>query len=345
MKGKQMILITGGLGYVGSHFALEYLQDQDSSVVIVDDLSLGHREVLDALPVDRVHFYEGRVGDDRLLAKIFETHGQKLQAVVHFAARAYVGESQVEPFLYFDRNVIETLKLLQAVVEAGIKRFVFSSTCSTFGNPQYTPLDEKHPQKPINTYGSSKLMLEEALRALALSRSLKFVMLRYFNAAGADFGCRIGESHEPETHLIPLAIQAALGKRDRLSVYGNDYDTPDGTCIRDYIHVQDLAQAHIKALNMLGQNDFSGDLEASNNLGLAVNLGTSTGSSIMQVMAAIQKVSGRPVPHVFEPRRPGDPGVLVADNSKARDVLGWSPRYNLEQIIESAYRWESNRRF
>lgn len=340
-----MILITGGLGYVGSHFALEYLQDQDSSVVIVDDLSLGHREVLDALPVDRVHFYEGRVGDDRLLAKIFETHGQKLQAVVHFAARAYVGESQVEPFLYFDRNVIETLKLLQAVVEAGIKRFVFSSTCSTFGNPQYTPLDEKHPQKPINTYGSSKLMLEEALRALALSRSLKFVMLRYFNAAGADFGCRIGESHEPETHLIPLAIQAALGKRDRLSVYGNDYDTPDGTCIRDYIHVQDLAQAHIKALNMLGQNDFSGDLEASNNLGLAVNLGTSTGSSIMQVMAAIQKVSGRPVPHVFEPRRPGDPGVLVADNSKARDVLGWSPQYNLEQIIESAYRWEANRSF
>lgn len=340
-----MILITGGLGYVGSHFALEYLQDQDSSVVIVDDLSLGHRQVLDALPVDRVHFYEGRVGDDRLLAKILETHGQKLQAVVHFAARAYVGESQVEPFLYFDRNVIETLKLLQGVVEAGIKRFVFSSTCSTFGNPQYTPIDEKHPQKPINTYGSSKLMLEEALRALALSRSLKFVMLRYFNAAGADFGCRIGESHEPETHLIPLAIQAALGKRDRLSVYGNDYDTPDGTCIRDYIHVQDLAQAHIKALKMLGQNDFSGDLEASNNLGLAVNLGTSTGSSIMQVMAAIQKVSGRPVPHVFEPRRPGDPGVLVADNSKARDVLGWSPRYNLEQIIESAYRWESNRRF
>ena len=340
-----MILITGGLGYVGSHFALEYLQDQDSSVVIVDDLSLGHREVLDALPVDRVHFYEGRVGDDRLLAKILETHGQKLQAVVHFAARAYVGESQVEPFLYFDRNVIETLKLLQAVVEAGIKRFVFSSTCSTFGNPQYTQLDEKHPQKPINTYGSSKLMLEEALRALALSRSLKFVMLRYFNAAGADFGCRIGESHEPETHLIPLAIQAALGKRDRLSVYGNDYDTPDGTCIRDYIHVQDLAQAHVKALNMLGQNDFSGDLEASNNLGLAVNLGTSTGSSIMQVMAAIQKVSGRPVPHVFEPRRPGDPGVLVADNSKARDVLSWSPQYNLEQIIESAYRWEANRSF
>ena len=340
-----MILITGGLGYVGSHFALEYLQDQDSSVVIVDDLSLGHREVLDALPVDRVHFYEGRVGDDRLLAKILETHGQKLQAVVHFAARAYVGESQVEPFLYFDRNVIETLKLLQAVVEAGIKRFVFSSTCSTFGNPQYTPLDEKHQQKPINTYGSSKLMLEEALRALALSRSLKFVMLRYFNAAGADFGCRIGESHEPETHLIPLAIQAALGKRDRLSVYGNDYDTPDGTCIRDYIHVQDLAQAHVKALNMLGQNDFSGDLEASNNLGLAVNLGTSTGSSIMQVMAAIQKVSGRPVPHVFEPRRPGDPGVLVADNSKARDVLSWSPQYNLEQIIESAYRWEANRSF
>lgn len=340
-----MILITGGLGYVGSHFALEYLQDQDSSVVIVDDLSLGHREVLDALPVDRVHFYEGKVGDDRLLAKILETHGQKLQAVVHFAARAYVGESQVEPFLYFDRNVIETLKLLQAVVEAGIKRFVFSSTCSTFGNPLYTPIDEKHPQKPINTYGSSKLMLEEALRALALSRSLKFVMLRYFNAAGADFDCRIGESHEPETHLIPLAIQAALGKRDRLSVYGNDYDTPDGTCIRDYIHVQDLAQAHIKALNMLGQNDFSGDLEASNNLGLAVNLGTSTGSSIMQVMAAIQKVSGRPVPHVFEPRRPGDPGVLVADNSKARDVLGWSPRYNLEQIIESAYRWEANRSF
>ena len=163
--------------------------------------------------------------------------------------------------------------------------------------------------------------------------------------AGADFGCRIGESHEPETHLIPLAIQAALGKRDRLSVYGNDYDTPDGTCIRDYIHVQDLAQAHVKALNMLGQNDFSGDLEASNNLGLAVNLGTSTGSSIMQVMAAIQKVSGRPVPHVFEPRRPGDPGVLVADNSKARDVLSWSPQYNLEQIIESAYRWEANRSF
>lgn len=341
-----MILITGGLGYVGSHFALEYLQEKkDASAVIIDDLSLGHREVLSALPADRVHFYEGKVGDDGLLAEILDAHGKKLEAVVHFAARAYVGESQVEPFLYFDRNVIETLKLLQSVVEAGIRRFVFSSTCSTFGNPRYTPIDEKHPQKPINTYGSSKLMLEEALRALALSRSLKFVMLRYFNAAGADFDCRIGESHSPETHLIPLAIQAALGKRDKLSVYGNDYQTPDGTCIRDYIHVLDLAQAHIKALDMLGRDDFAGDLEASDNLGLAVNLGTSTGSSIMQVMAAIEAVSGKPVPHVFEPRRPGDPGILVADNTKARDVLGWTPRYGLDQIIESAYRWEASRNY
>ncbi|HND06779.1 MAG TPA: UDP-glucose 4-epimerase GalE, partial [Candidatus Obscuribacter sp.] len=224
-------------------------------------------------------------------------------------------------------------------------RLVFSSTCATYGKPQYLPIDEKHPQKPINPYGSSKLMVEEMLRALALSKGLKFACLRYFNAAGASDSGEIGESHEPETHLIPLALMAALGKIPQLKVYGDDYDTPDGTCIRDYIHVLDLAAAHCQALDLLKRPDFVGDMEESDGLGIAINLGTASGASVKEVIAQVEAVLDKPVPYQIEARRPGDPSRLVADNSKARRVLAWNPRYDLKRIIETAAQWELARRY
>ncbi len=345
-----MILVTGAAGYIGSHFVRYYLkQNPDSSLVAVDNLGLGNVLSLDqANP--HLHFYKVSIGDRAAVDNIFASH--KIDAVVHFAANAYVGESQSKPFKYFENNVCETIRFLQSMQQAQVQKIVFSSTCATYGNPRYVPIDENHPQKPINTYGSTKLMIEEALRALALSVHLKYVCLRYFNAAGADpdpaEGQEIGESHEPESHLIPLAITAALNiekKNTRLKVFGDDYATADGTCVRDYIHVNDLAEAHCLALKLLSSDSFSGDVEESNQLGLALNLGTAHGASVKEVIAAVESVTGKAVPYDLVERRPGDPAALVADYTKAAQVLGWQPKFDLRQTVESAYNWELKRRY
>jgi len=325
-----MLLVTGAAGYIGSHFVRHYLaENAGAAVVAVDNLSLGHRQALSS--DDKVVFYQTELADRDALTEIMVKH--KVSAVVHFAARAYVGESQQRPFFYLDNNVGGTTSLLAAMHAAGVEKLVFSSTCSSYGNPVYSPIDEKHPQNPINTYGTSKLMVEQMLAALALCTPLRYIVLRYFNAAGADDSGQIGESHDPETHLLPLAIQAALGKTPQLKVFGNDYDTPDGTCVRDYIHVNDLASAHLLALSLLDKEKVS----------LAVNLGTAKGASVKEIINMVESVSGAKVPHEFVERRPGDPSYLVSDNSKAKEVLGWTPKYDLRRTVETAVNWERNR--
>jgi UDP-glucose-4-epimerase GalE len=259
---------------------------------------------------------------------------QNVTQVIHFAAYAYVGESVQKPQKYFRNNVVNTLNLLDAMVENGVRDIVFSSSCATYGEPVKVPMDEAHPQLPVNPYGESKLMVERILHAYHQAYGLRYAALRYFNAAGADPEGELGEDHEPETHLIPLAIRAAMGKSGPLSVFGTDYPTPDGTCIRDYIHVADLADAHLLALAALDKH--GGELR--------LNLGTGQGQSVRQVVAGIEKVSGRPVPVREVERRPGDPPALVADARKAHDVLGWKPRYPaLETIVEHALRWHVQR--
>lgn len=339
-----MLLVTGAAGYIGSHFVRYYLEKyQDREVVAVDNLSMGHRESLSGRHEARIRFHQAEIGDRQGISRILKDN--QVDAVVHFAANAYVGESQIKPFKYLDNNVGATTGLLAAMDESGVKRIVFSSTCASYGNPHYSPMDEAHPQKPINTYGVSKYMVEEMLRSLALASNFKFACLRYFNAAGADESGEIGESHDPETHLIPLALFASLGKSAGLKVFGDDYDTPDGTCVRDYVHVFDLASAHCLALDLLESADYKGDMQESAEKGIAINLGTAHGASVKEVIAATEKVTGRPVPHTFEARRPGDPAHLVADNSKAKRVLGWSPKYDLLRTIETAHKWEANRRY
>jgi len=339
-----VLLVTGACGYIGSHFVRYYLDNYpDRQVIAVDNLSEGHRQAISGKHEARIRFYQTNIGDRQAMSRIMSEH--QVEGVVHFAASAYVGESQEVPFKYFDNNVGNTTGLLAAMDEASVKRLVFSSTCATYGNPEYSPLDEKHRQKPINTYGVTKYMVEEMLRALALCKNLRFVALRYFNASGACPSGDIGESHDPETHLLPLAIKAALGKSEGLRVFGNDYDTPDGTCVRDYIHVNDLAAAHCQALELIGGSDFKGDMVQSNDHGMAINLGTSHGASVKEVIAGVEAVTGKPVPHKFEARRPGDPAHLVANSAKAKAILGWEPKHDLKSIIESAAHWEANRRY
>lgn len=339
-----MLLVTGACGYIGSHFVRYYLERHpDEQVACVDNLSEGHRQALSGPHGDRVRFYQCDIGNRGEMRRVMQTCG--VDSIVHFAASAYVGESQQKPFKYFDNNVGATTGLLDAMVDCGVRKLVFSSTCATYGVPRYSPLDEKHPQKPINTYGVTKLMVEEMLRALALCAGLRYVCLRYFNASGAHADCDIGESHAPETHLLPLALQAALGTGPALTIYGDDYDTPDGTCVRDYIHVSDLAKAHVQALEYMACERWSGDIEASGGEGLAINLGTARGASVREVIKAVEVVSGRPVPHSFGPRRAGDPPHLVANADKARKILGWKPDYDLNAIVRSAYEWELNRQY
>ncbi len=343
-----MLLVTGAAGYIGSHFVRHYLkQNPSAELVAVDNLSLGNLLSLDGSCNSRIHLYKTSLGSMDAIAGIFDAH--EIDAVVHFAANAYVGESQIKPFKYFENNVVETLKFLQVMLAADVKQIVFSSTCATYGNPKYSPLNEAHQQRPINTYGSTKLMIEEALRALSLSSQLKYAALRYFNAAGADTsekGSEIGESHEPESHLIPLALAAAMGRSNQpLKIFGSDYPTKDGTCVRDYIHVNDLAEAHCLALKLIASADFNGDMEESANSGVAINLGTANGATVKEVIAAVEKVTGKNVPCLAVDRRPGDPPELVADYSKAKAVLGWQPQFNLEQVVESAYQWELTRRY
>lgn len=315
------VLVTGGAGYIGSAF-VEQLVESGERAVVLDDLSRGRRAAVHP----EAAFYQGRTGDRALVARIAGEHA--LDACVHFAAFAYVGESVKEPGRYFDNNFNQAQALFETLVGCGVKQVVFSSTCATYGVPQRVPIPEDHPQWPINPYGWSKLFVERLLDAFDRAHGLRFVALRYFNAAGATE--RSGEHHEPETHLIPLALRAAAGRSAKLQVFGSDYDTPDGTAIRDYVHVSDLGAAHLRALAHLrrgGSSEF-------------LNLGTGTGYSVLEVIESVRRVSGRDVPHDVGPRREGDPPRLVADASRAREVLGWTPQQpSLDAIVRSAWGW------
>jgi len=317
------ILVVGGAGYIGSHTCLD-LASKGFSPIVYDNLSNGHQEFVQWGPLEK-----GDLHDERRLEKVFEKY--RPAAVIHFAGLIEVGESVKDPASFYRNNVAGTLSLLQVAQAAGVNKFVFSSTCATYGIPRVIPIPETHPQAPINPYGHSKLMVEQILRDLNAHCGMRSVILRYFNAAGADLEARIGEWHEPETHAVPLAIEAALGRRKGFKIFGTDYDTRDGTCVRDYIHVLDLADAHSRAVQHL----LDGGETA------AVNLGTGTGTTVKELIATIKAVTGRDFRVDVVERRKGDSPVLVADNSKARDVLGWSPRYSLEDIIASAWKWHS----
>ena len=320
-RGGLSVLVTGGAGYIGSAF-VESLVAAGERVVVLDDLSRGHRAALHP----QAAFYEGRTGDRALVARIAREHG--IAACVHFAAFAYVGESVSHPARYFDNNFTQAQTLFDALLEAGVKHVVFSSTCATYGEPKAVPIPESHPQWPINPYGWSKLFVERLLDSYDRAHGLRFVALRYFNAAGATE--RSGERHEPETHLVPLALRAAAERGPALTVFGSDYDTPDGTAIRDYVHVADLAEAHLLSLAHLRRG---GDSQF-------LNLGTGTGYSVLEVIEAVRRVTGRDVPHTIGPRRAGDPPRLVADAARARAVLGWTPKQpSLEAIVRSAWEW------
>jgi UDP-glucose 4-epimerase len=315
------VLVTGGAGYIGS-VAVEDLAGRGENVVVLDNLVYGHRE---AVP-DGVSFYEGSIGDAALIKRIVAEH--EIDACMHFSAYAYVGESVDQPAKYYENNFVETLHLLDALRESGVDKFIFSSTCATYGVPQQIPIDENHPQWPINPYGWTKLMVERALADYDRAYELKYVALRYFNAAGASECC--GEDHDPETHLIPLVLKAAMGKIPKVSVFGTDYDTPDGTAVRDYIHVSDLSSAHLLALDHLRAGKRSE----------FINLGNGNDYSVKQVIDTARQVTGRDIPFENAPRRAGDPPQLVGDSRKAREVLGWDPQFaELEKIIDSAWAW------
>jgi UDP-arabinose 4-epimerase len=316
------ILVTGGAGYIGSH-ACKALAAAGWEPVTYDNLGRGHREAVRWGPL-----VEGDLADGKRLVETLRRF--KAEAVMHFAAFAYVGESVTVPELYFRNNVVNSLVLLEAMHEAGVRQIVFSSTCATYGLPEAMPIAESAPQHPVNPYGESKLMIERMLHWLGPAHGLRHAALRYFNAAGADPGGEIGEHHEPETHLIPLILDAALGRRDAIEIYGTDYPTPDGTAIRDYIHVNDLAQAHVLALEHLGGGGDS----------LALNLGTGTGHSVRAVIDAAERVTGRRIARRETGRRPGDPPILVADARRAQATLRWTPRLSgLDDILATAWAW------
>ena len=313
------VLVTGGAGYIGSH-AARALARHGHTVLVYDNLSIGHRSLADGFDL-----VVGNIGDSKTVAPAL----RDIDAVLHFAADAYVGESVQNPRKYFENNVQSGLTFLNAVVDAGVRRFVFSSTCAVYGVPTKIPITEDTARQPVNPYGASKLFLENALEAYDNAYGLRYVNLRYFNAAGADESGEIGELHEPETHLIPCALQVAAGIRPDLEVYGTDYPTPDGTCIRDYVHVNDLAEAHVLALECLTTGGES----------VALNLGTGKGHSVKEVISAVEEVTGITLQKRMCPRRPGDPPVLVADASRARQVLKWSPSRSLRDIVSSAWQW------
>lgn len=322
------ILVTGGAGYIGSHACLK-LKEKGYTPVIYDNLVYGHRE-----SVPGCEMVQGDLGDAEKLAGVFEKH--EFEAVMHFAAYAYVGESVENPSKYFRNNVADAVNLIDAMVARGVGKLIFSSTCAVYGVPLADFLDESHPLDPINPYGESKLFFERILGRYREAYGLRSVSLRYFNAAGADPKGRIGESHDPETHLIPLVLKTARGEREAISIYGNDYDTPDGTCIRDYVHVFDLADAHILALEALG----------SGRAGLCYNLGNGEGFSVREVIACAEEITGVKIATQVVGRRAGDPARLVADARLAEKELGWSPRFTtIDKIIETAWNWERNRKF
>jgi UDP-glucose 4-epimerase len=315
------ILVTGGAGYIGSA-TVERLQAKGERVVVLDDLFRGHRGAVDK----HVPFYHGSVGDRRLVERIAADH--QVSECVHFAALAYVGESVLEPAKYFENNVEQGIALIGALMTAGVRRIVFSSTCATYGEPTQVPIAESCPQWPVNPYGWSKLTMERLLASYDAAYGLKSISLRYFNAAGATERC--GELHEPESHLVPNVLKAAAGELPHVSVFGTDYPTPDGTAIRDYVHIADLAEAHILALEHLrsgGESD-------------CLNLGTGSGYSVMEVIETARKVTGKPIATKIEGRRAGDPPKLVADASKAKKLLGWVPKMSeLSTIVRSQWEW------
>lgn len=313
----EAILVTGGAGYIGSH-TCKALAKAGYLPVVYDNLSTGH-----AYAVKWGPFVEGDLNDKAKLAEAFTTYQPK--AVIHFAANALVIESMTDPGKYYRNNVGSTVALLEAMRDHGVKKLVFSSTCATYGNPQFTPITEKHPLAPINPYGRSKLMVEQIISDFGMAHGLEAVILRYFNAAGADLETQVGENHDPETHLIPVIIQAALGLREEVVVYGTDFESRDGSAVRDYIHVEDLADAHVAALKAPSAT---------------INLGTGTGYSVLEIIDAVQKFCGKTLPVRLENRRAGEPGILTADNGKAKELLGWNPRVSdLPTLIESAWKW------
>jgi len=322
MQGRQY-LVTGGAGYVGSHLVLALLE-RGASVVVLDDLRQGHRAAVPAA----AQLVQADLADRARLAEVFA--GWRFDAVFHFAALSLVGESMRDPLRYCLENVSNSLGLADAAIRAGVTKFVLSSTAALFGDPERVPIDEAARLAPTNPYGESKLMVERGLHWADRVHGLRSACLRYFNAAGADPGGRIGEDHAPETHLVPLAIGAAMGTRPPLTVFGTDYPTPDGTCIRDYIHVSDLADAHIRVLERLETGS------------VHYNIGNGTGYSVKQVLDTVAAVSGRPVPHTLGPRRAGDPAVLVASSARLRAETGWQPRFGaLEDIVRTAWAWHS----
>lgn len=326
MRQNKKLLVIGGCGYIGSHM-VKCLLEAGHQVTTLDNLSAGFRDSL--LGGELV---VGDCGDRALLDRLFSS--AKPDGVLHFASLIQVGESVIDPAKYYQTNVARTLTVLEAMKDHGVGPLIFSSTAAIFGEPVRIPIDEAHPGRPINPYGMSKFMVEAMLRDFGRAYGLRSVALRYFNAAGADPLARIGERHVPETHLIPLALQAALGRRPALNVFGRDYDTPDGTCIRDYVHVDDLADAHLLALEYL----WGGGRSA------AFNLGNGSGFSVQQALDTAERVTGRPVPVIDARRREGDPARLVADSALAKAVLGWRPRYaELETIVRHAWQWEQKR--
>jgi UDP-glucose 4-epimerase len=314
-------LVTGGAGYVGSHVALALVERGDR-VVVLDNLRQGHRA---AVP-EGAELVVADLADRRAVAEVFAAH--RFEAVLHFAALSLVGESMREPLRYCAENTANSLWLAEAAVKAGVRKFVLSSTAALFGAPDRIPIDEEAPVQPGSAYGESKLMVERGLAWADRVHGLRSACLRYFNAAGADPAGRLGEDHRPETHLIPLAIDAALGRTPPLTVFGDDYPTPDGTCIRDYVHVTDLAEAHLRVLDRLEEGS------------CRYNLGNGAGHSVREVIAAVERVGGRKVPHVIGPRRPGDPPVLVASSERLRRETGWTPRFAaLDDIVRTAWAW------
>jgi len=318
------VLLTGGAGYIGSH-AAKALAEAGHEIVVLDNFSAGHRWAVKWGPC-----VEGDLADPALVTAALKTYG--IDAVMHFAASIQVGESVRDPKKYFWNNVVNTLRLLDAMIETGVPHIVFSSSAAIYGHPEKVPIPEEHPTRPVNPYGETKLMMERALQWYGAAYGLRWTALRYFNAAGADPDGELGEEHDPESHLIPLVIRTALGRTPYVEVYGTDYATADGTAIRDYIHVVDLAEAHAKALEYLARGGES----------MALNLGTGQGHTVREVIAAVGKIAGGNVPTRDAPRRAGDPPALVADPTKAMSVLNWKPKFSgLDQIVESAWRWHS----
>lgn len=318
------ILVTGGAGYIGSH-TVRLLAKQGTKIVVLDNLVYGHR---DAIIDPDVELVVGEIADRKLLVQLFETY--HFSAVVHFAAFAFVGESVTDPLKYYRNNTADPLTLLEVMKDHDCKVFVFSSTCATYGVPEVLPITEQNPQLPINPYGRSKLMMEWILKDCEGAWGLRSACLRYFNASGCSADAQIGEDHEPETHLIPRVLMSLTGEIDHIEIFGDDYDTPDGTCIRDYVHVDDLADAHAKALNHL----------LAGNSSFQCNLGTGVGVSVKEIISTAERVTGKQVPVKYGPRRPGDPARLVADPTHARQLLGWTAEHrDIQDMIRPAWAW------